>query len=76
MTILLKTLPTVIGTVAGGLFMIFPDKRHGIGYPITSNFHHTPIQMKMPSQFMISTIRKFSLSLQLVQKSNTNIVTT
>ncbi|CAJ1941146.1 unnamed protein product [Sphenostylis stenocarpa] len=30
---LLQVLPTVIGIIAGGLFMIFPDNRHGIGYP-------------------------------------------
>ncbi|QCD79919.1 hypothetical protein DEO72_LG2g237 [Vigna unguiculata] len=39
---LLQVLPTVIGTIAGGLFMIFPDKRHGIGYPLTSDSNHTP----------------------------------
>ncbi|TKY54089.1 hypothetical protein E2542_SST18495 [Spatholobus suberectus] len=34
---LLQVLPTAIGVVAGGLFMIFPNDRHGIGYPLTSD---------------------------------------
>ncbi|BAT77208.1 hypothetical protein VIGAN_01530400 [Vigna angularis var. angularis] len=59
---LLQVLPTVIGTVAGGLFMIFPDKRHGIGYPITSHSNDTPIRRTMPSQ-CIRTILLFIFSL-------------
>jgi len=34
---LLQVLPTVIGVFAGGVFMIFPNTRHGIGYPLTSD---------------------------------------
>ncbi|KAI4369593.1 hypothetical protein MLD38_018018 [Melastoma candidum] len=29
---LMMTLPTVIGVVAGGVFMVFPNNRNGIGY--------------------------------------------
>ncbi|XP_047175599.1 protein DMP2-like [Vigna umbellata] len=38
---LLQVLPTAIGVVAGGLFMIFPNDRHGIGYPLTSDSNDT-----------------------------------
>ncbi|KAK7348176.1 hypothetical protein VNO80_22726 [Phaseolus coccineus] len=38
---LLQVLPTAIGAVAGGLFMIFPNDRHGIGYPLTSDSNDT-----------------------------------
>ncbi|XP_059648511.1 protein DMP2-like [Cornus florida] len=31
--VLLMVLPPVIGAVSGSVFMIFPNKRHGIGYP-------------------------------------------
>lgn len=34
---LLQVLPTTIGVFAGWVFMIFPDKRNGIGYPLNSN---------------------------------------
>ncbi|KAK4783412.1 hypothetical protein SAY86_007786 [Trapa natans] len=30
---LLMVLPPVIGAVSGSVFMMFPNKRHGIGYP-------------------------------------------
>jgi Protein of unknown function (DUF679) len=30
---LLKVLPTVVGGMASTVFMLFPDHRHGIGYP-------------------------------------------
>ncbi|KMZ61037.1 hypothetical protein ZOSMA_558G00080 [Zostera marina] len=30
---LLKVLPPIIGTISGMLFMVFPNTRHGIGYP-------------------------------------------
>ncbi|CAJ1941144.1 unnamed protein product [Sphenostylis stenocarpa] len=39
--ILLQVLPTVIGVFAGGVFMIFPNNRHGIGYPLTSDSNDT-----------------------------------
>ncbi|QCD79920.1 hypothetical protein DEO72_LG2g238 [Vigna unguiculata] len=38
---LLQVLPTAIGVVAGGLFMIFPNDRHGIGYPLTFDSNDT-----------------------------------
>ncbi|KAJ4815535.1 hypothetical protein LUZ62_028101 [Rhynchospora pubera] len=31
--ILLKILPTVVGVLSTVVFMVFPNKRHGIGYP-------------------------------------------
>ncbi|XP_019180315.1 PREDICTED: uncharacterized protein LOC109175506 [Ipomoea nil] len=31
--VLLMVLPPVIGAVSGSVFMIFPNRRHGIGYP-------------------------------------------
>ncbi|KAG8373011.1 hypothetical protein BUALT_Bualt12G0126600 [Buddleja alternifolia] len=31
--ILLMTMPPVIGAVSGSIFVLFPNKRHGIGYP-------------------------------------------
>ncbi|CAL0307246.1 unnamed protein product [Lupinus luteus] len=34
---LLQVLPPAIGVVAGGVFMIFPNTRHGIGYPPSSD---------------------------------------
>ncbi|TQD99746.1 hypothetical protein C1H46_014675 [Malus baccata] len=34
--ILLQELPQVIGTIAGTVFAVFPNKRHGIGYPSSS----------------------------------------
>ncbi|KAK7363654.1 hypothetical protein VNO77_05804 [Canavalia gladiata] len=33
---LLQVLPVAVGVVAGGLFMVFPNHRHGIGYPPTT----------------------------------------
>lgn len=33
--VLLMTLPPIIGSVAGVVFVMFPNKRHGIGYPTT-----------------------------------------
>ncbi|OWM74173.1 protein DMP2 [Punica granatum] len=33
LTIMLKALPPLIGAMAGTVFMMFPNKRHGIGYP-------------------------------------------
>ncbi|XP_043811315.1 protein DMP2 [Manihot esculenta] len=34
--VLLMVLPPVIGAISGTLFMLFPNKRHGIGYPSSS----------------------------------------
>lgn len=34
---LLMVLPPVIGAVSGTVFMAFPNTRHGIGYPYSSN---------------------------------------
>ncbi|POO02351.1 hypothetical protein TorRG33x02_021350 [Trema orientale] len=31
--ILLQVLPPVIGAISGGVFMLFPNSRHGVGYP-------------------------------------------
>lgn len=33
--VLLMVLPPVLGAMAGTVFMVFPNKRHGIGYPIS-----------------------------------------
>lgn len=30
---LLMAMPPVIGAISGGVFVMFPNKRHGIGYP-------------------------------------------
>ncbi|KAK7387838.1 hypothetical protein VNO78_22633 [Psophocarpus tetragonolobus] len=38
---LLQLLPTAIGVVSASLFIIFPNQRHGIGYPSTSHSDHT-----------------------------------
>ncbi|QCD79921.1 protein DMP2-like [Vigna unguiculata] len=38
---LLQVLPTVVGVFAGGVFMIFPNTRHGIGYALTSDPNET-----------------------------------
>ena len=38
---LLQVLPSVIGVVAGGVFMVFPNTRHGIGYPPTTTDNDT-----------------------------------
>ncbi|KAM5569161.1 hypothetical protein ABKV19_016592 [Rosa sericea] len=35
--VLLQALPPVIGTIAGTVFVVFPNKRHGIGYPYSSS---------------------------------------
>ncbi|KAF8016018.1 hypothetical protein BT93_H1540 [Corymbia citriodora subsp. variegata] len=35
--VLLKTLPAVIGAISSAVFMVFPSKRHGIGYPSSSD---------------------------------------
>ncbi|KAK8709782.1 hypothetical protein V6N13_060784 [Hibiscus sabdariffa] len=34
--VLLMALPPVIGAISGSVFMMFPNTRHGIGYPSTS----------------------------------------
>ncbi|KAK2995557.1 hypothetical protein RJ640_014954 [Escallonia rubra] len=34
--VLMMVLPPVIGAVSGSVFMIFPNNRHGIGYPSSS----------------------------------------
>ncbi|GFQ03606.1 hypothetical protein PHJA_002504400 [Phtheirospermum japonicum] len=35
--ILLMVLPPAIGTVASSIFVLFPNNRHGIGYPFTQD---------------------------------------
>ncbi|KAF3457278.1 hypothetical protein FNV43_RR01935 [Rhamnella rubrinervis] len=35
--VLLQVLPPVIGAVSGTVFMLFPNTRHGIGYPSSNN---------------------------------------
>ncbi|XP_050373876.1 protein DMP2 [Argentina anserina] len=35
--VLHMVLPPVIGTIAGTVFVVFPNKRHGIGYPSSSS---------------------------------------
>ncbi|KAL4642705.1 hypothetical protein ACB092_02G040000 [Castanea dentata] len=43
---MLKVFPPVAGMVSSGLFMFFPNKRHGVGYPSSTDSsqpisHHT-----------------------------------
>ncbi|XP_027333631.1 protein DMP2-like [Abrus precatorius] len=38
---LLQVLPPAIGVLAGGLFVIFPNHRHGIGYPPSTDSNDT-----------------------------------
>lgn len=33
---LLMSLPAVLGTISGTMFLLFPYKRHGIGYPMNN----------------------------------------
>ncbi|KAE8731560.1 Baculoviral IAP repeat-containing protein [Hibiscus syriacus] len=35
--VLLMALPPVIGAISGSVFLVFPNTRHGIGYPSTSS---------------------------------------
>ncbi|KAF8027844.1 hypothetical protein BT93_E0695 [Corymbia citriodora subsp. variegata] len=35
--VLLQVLPPVIGAISSAVFMVFPSKRHGIGYPFSSD---------------------------------------
>ncbi|KAE8658754.1 hypothetical protein F3Y22_tig00116970pilonHSYRG00190 [Hibiscus syriacus] len=35
--VLLMVLPPVIGAISGSVFVVFPNTRHGIGYPSTSS---------------------------------------
>ncbi|BAT77207.1 hypothetical protein LR48_Vigan01g313100 [Vigna angularis] len=49
----LQLLPIAIGLVAGELFMIFPNDRHGYGYPLTSDSNdnappNNPVAMPNP----------------------------
>ncbi|XP_014518731.2 protein DMP2 [Vigna radiata var. radiata] len=47
--ILMEVLPPVIGVVASSVFVIFPNKRHGIGYPTTSDSNDTSQKSKTSS---------------------------
>ncbi|XP_061367980.1 protein DMP2-like [Gastrolobium bilobum] len=38
---LLQVLPTAIGVFTGGVFMMFPNNRHGIGYPKSTDSNDT-----------------------------------
>ncbi|KAK1380161.1 DUF679 domain membrane protein 2 [Heracleum sosnowskyi] len=35
--VLLMVLPPVLGSIAGTVFVVFPNNRHGIGYPTSNN---------------------------------------
>nr|XP_017222269.1 PREDICTED: uncharacterized protein LOC108199014 [Daucus carota subsp. sativus] len=35
--VLLMVVPPVLGTIAGTVFVVFPNTRHGIGYPTSNN---------------------------------------
>ncbi|KAK7387837.1 hypothetical protein VNO78_22632 [Psophocarpus tetragonolobus] len=49
--LLLQALPTAIGVFAGSVFVIFPNHRHGIGYPLSASYSTaTPTP---PQQFPI-----------------------
>lgn len=37
MKVMLKLLPPAIGALSSAIFMVFPSKRHGIGYPFSSD---------------------------------------
>lgn len=39
--VLLQVLPPVIGAVASAVFVVFPNNRHGIGYPTSSDPNDT-----------------------------------
>ncbi|KAI4345520.1 hypothetical protein L6164_012635 [Bauhinia variegata] len=39
--ILIQVVPPAIGVVSGALFMIFPNTRHGIGYPVSDDSTNT-----------------------------------
>ncbi|EXC05711.1 hypothetical protein L484_011291 [Morus notabilis] len=39
--ILLQVLPPVIGAISGSVFMLFPNNRHGIGYPSSDDDNTT-----------------------------------
>ncbi|KAM7463000.1 hypothetical protein LguiA_031121 [Lonicera macranthoides] len=39
--VVMMVLPTVIGAVAGTVFVVFPNTRHGIGYPSSSSSQST-----------------------------------
>ncbi|BAT87380.1 hypothetical protein LR48_Vigan09g216300 [Vigna angularis] len=47
--VLMEVLPPVIGVVASSVFVIFPNKRHGIGYPTTSDSNDTSQKSKTDS---------------------------
>ncbi|XP_022642715.1 protein DMP2-like [Vigna radiata var. radiata] len=47
--VLMEVLPPVIGVVASSVFVIFPNKRHGIGYPTTSDSNDTSQKSKTSS---------------------------
>ncbi|RVW55684.1 Protein DMP2 [Vitis vinifera] len=39
--LLLMVLPPVIGAISSTVFMVFPNKRHGIGYPASQTSHES-----------------------------------
>ncbi|CAJ1962303.1 unnamed protein product [Sphenostylis stenocarpa] len=39
--LLMQVVPPIIGVVAGSVFVIFPNNRHGIGYPTSSDSNET-----------------------------------
>ncbi|KAK7264560.1 hypothetical protein RJT34_32169 [Clitoria ternatea] len=41
---LLQALPPVIGVLSGAFFMVFPNHRHGIGYPATTDSNATSLK--------------------------------
>ena len=38
---LLKVLPPIVGAISGVVFMVFPNNRHGIGYPSSTDTSQT-----------------------------------
>lgn len=72
--LLLQVLPTVIGVLAGGHFVISPSNRHGIGYPLTSDSNTTSPKLNdtAPPQILNDTVWHyfFFLVMMLLAYSN------
>lgn len=45
--VLLMVLPPVIGAISGTVFMLFPNKRHGIGYPSSDTTSKTGVLLQV-----------------------------
>ncbi|KAG4942140.1 hypothetical protein JHK85_046786 [Glycine max] len=72
--LLLQVLPTVIGVLAAGHFVISPTNRHGIRYPLTSDSNTTSPKLNdtAPPQILNDTVWHyfFFLVMMLLAYSN------